>query len=146
MKTLFKNLTRNLLIIALAGLWSMGASAEPDKRWDELTPQERQVLERTHAERWNSKTPEERERMLKGAERWQKMTPEEREKARARHEKFKNMSPEEKAQMRERHEKRREAFEKLPPEKQQAIRDCKKRKHAGEDIDCRSLMPERPKS
>lgn len=145
MNTLFKKLTRSLTIIALVGTWSATATAESDKSWDQLTPQERQVLQQTHTERWNSMTPEQRERMLKGAERWQKMTPEQRQQVQARREKYKDMSPEQREQLRERHRDRREAFEKLPPEKQQAVRDCKKRKHAGEDIDCSSLMPDRPK-
>jgi hypothetical protein len=52
------------------------------------------------------------------------------------------MSPEERAGMREKFRERREAFAKLPPEQQQAIRDCRRRRHEGEDLDCRSLWPQ----
>lgn len=134
-------LYRHLMVAALVGLWTTSAVAEPGKNWSQLTPEQRQLLQKAHEDRWNNMPAEQQERMLKGAERWQKMTPEEREQVRERREKFKDMSPEERAALREKHHERRAAFEKLTPAQQQSIRDCKKRKHAGEDVDCRSLWP-----
>ncbi|HXG29688.1 MAG TPA: DUF3106 domain-containing protein [Nevskiales bacterium] len=115
----------------------------PGTPWDQLKPEQQQLLLQMHQERWNALSAERQQRMLEGAERWQKMTPEERRRIQARHEKFKHMTPEQRAQMRERIRARREAFERLPPERQQAIRDCKQRRRAGEDVDCRGLWPER---
>ena len=128
------------ILIGLAATGSVLAAAGTS--WDQLTPAQRQLLQKAHEDRWNAMSAEQQQRMLKGAERWQKMTPEERARIRAKREKFRSMSPEERAGMREKFRERREAFAKLPPEQQQAIRDCRRRRHEGEDLDCRSLWPQ----
>lgn len=141
MKTTF-NVLPALLAVVLIGLGTEGALAAEGRPWDQLTPEQRQMLRKAHEERWNSMSAEEQQRMLKGVERWQKMTPEERERIRAKREKFRSMPPEARERMREKFRERREAFERLTPEQQAAIRDCRRRRHDGEDLDCNSLWPD----
>jgi hypothetical protein len=140
MKNLFSGL---LLVGLLLPISSIGLAAEGTP-WHELTPEQRQLLQKAHEDRWNSMPAEAQKRMLEGAERWQKMTPGEREKIRARREKFRNLPPDERRRLMQKHRARHEALEKLPPERQQAIRDCWKRRKSGEDVDCRGLWPSDP--
>jgi hypothetical protein len=138
-----KNLFNSLCLAGALALPFTGVVAAEGIPWDRLTPEQQQLLLQVHQDRWNAMSSQQQERMLRGAERWQKMTPEERRRVQERRAKFKAMSPQERAQLRERFRARREAFERLPPERQKAIRECKQRRRAGEDVDCRNLWPDK---
>lgn len=139
-----KNAYRGWMAAGLMALCGGTALAAEGTSWDRLTPAQQQLLLQVHQDRWNHMPADKQQRMLEGAERWQKMSPEARRRIAEKREKFHSMSPEEREELRGHHHERREAFSKLPPEQQQAIRDCKDRRRAGEDVDCRSLWPERP--
>lgn len=122
-------------------LTSLAANAAPGTPWNELTTEQRQLLLKAQEERWNTMPAERQQRMLEGIERWQKMSPQERERIRSEREKFRAMPPDERTQLRERHQQRHKAIENLPPEQQQRLRECKRRKQAGEAVDCAAFLP-----
>ncbi len=69
-----------------------------ERTWDELRPEEREVLHR-HAHRWSNYPPEFRRRLLRGARRYMQLSPHEQQQLaeRARH--FRKMSPQEKRRL-----------------------------------------------
>lgn len=139
-----KNVYRALLLAACLVMAHASATAAERTRWDDLTPAQQALLIEAHKDHWNRMPAEAQQRMLRGAERWQEMTPEERARVHAQRERFRAMSPDERRHMHERHRARRQAFEQMPPDRQQAIRDCWQRKKSGEDVDCREMMPPMP--
>lgn len=136
-----KNAYRALLLAGCLGFFHASAIGVDRTHWDELTPAQQALLINAHKDHWNRMPAEAQQRMLKGAERWQKMSPEARARVHAQREKFRAMPPEDRRRMHERHEARRHAFKQLPPDQQQAIRDCWRRKKDGEEVDCRGMMP-----
>lgn len=73
--------------------------AKPLPAWDQLTPQQRELLIAPVRERWNAQ-PDDRARMLERAQRWQQMTPEQRQRARHGMQRWEHMNPEQREQMR----------------------------------------------
>ena len=97
-----------IVLCATLGL----AQAQPT--WDELTSEQQRQFQR-YAEQWNDMPDERRAQIIANHERWKRMSPKQR---------------------REYRRKYRENIKKLTPAQLQALRECYRRRKAGEDIDC----------
>lgn len=71
----------------------------PLPTWEQLTPQQREILVAPLRDRWNQ-DPDNRHRMLNHAQRWSSMTPQQREQARRGMRRFEKMSPQQRQQTR----------------------------------------------
>ena len=72
---------RNLLWAAGLLLWS-GLLAAQGVSWDELSPEQREVLDSMSLQQsWAELDPRRQERLARGASRWTEMTPEQRQQA-----------------------------------------------------------------
>ncbi|MDH5833161.1 DUF3106 domain-containing protein [Luteimonas kalidii] len=91
-----------VLCLALAPLAAFAQSNAPEAlpAWDQLTPQQRDLLLAPVRERWNNSPPARRQHMLDHAQRWQAMTPEQRKHARHGMKRWRDMPPEKRAQAR----------------------------------------------
>ncbi len=95
---------RSLLLPAmLAPLLAMAQAVSPAPavlpEWDQLSPDQRDVLVAPLRERWN-REPAERTRMLERAQRWQSMPAGQRERARHGMHRWEGMPPAQRAQAR----------------------------------------------
>ena len=99
--------------------------------WEQLSPQQRELLLAPVRDRWNNSAPDKRRHMLDHAQRWQSMTPEERNRARHGHKRWQDMPPEKRhearalfEQMRGKSETERKAlveeWRKMTPEQRKA--------------------------
>ncbi|MCR6686266.1 DUF3106 domain-containing protein [Pseudoxanthomonas sp.] len=98
-----KRLVPRLAAIALAFAVSTAVAAPPPAAqeaaakslpaWEQLSPEQRELLIGPLRERWNA-APGERVRMLEHARRWRDLPPDERERARRGARRFEQMSPE----------------------------------------------------
>ncbi|WP_028917259.1 DUF3106 domain-containing protein [Pseudoxanthomonas sp. J35] len=86
--------------------------------WEQLNPEQRELLIAPLRERWNS-SPQERVRMYEHAQRWKTLPPEERERARRGMRRFEDMSPAQREQARAIFHYTRD----LPAEQRQAFRE-----------------------
>lgn len=139
------------LLLGLAA----AAGAQAPLPWDQLTPEQQQLLEKARP-KWERLPPEHQQRLLQGAERWSKMSEQERAQATERMARMKSLPPETRRNLRERahrfhelppeqRERLRELhadFRALPRETQQQFRECQHRQRAGEPGDCRALWPQ----
>jgi hypothetical protein len=91
-----------VLCLALAPLAAFAQSTASDAlpAWDQLTPQQRDLLLAPVRERWNNSPPAKRQHMLDHAQRWQAMTPEQRKHARHGMKRWRDMPPEKREQAR----------------------------------------------
>ena len=71
-----------LALAPLAAFAQQAPSAPPLPAWEQLTPEQRELLLAPVRDRWNDSTPERRRDMLEHARRWQSLTPEQRRHAR----------------------------------------------------------------
>ena len=83
-------------VLALSPFAAMAQSATPAPlpAWEQLTPEQRELLLAPMRDRWNRSAPAERGQMLDHARRWQSMTPEQREHARHGMKRWRGMPPE----------------------------------------------------
>ena len=71
-----------LALAPLAAFAQQAPSAPPLPAWEQLTPEQRELLLAPVRDRWNDSPPGKRQDMLEHAKRWQSMTPEQRKHAR----------------------------------------------------------------
>ena len=132
---------------------SIAVAQEPIP-WNSLSPEQQQFLQQAQP-KWEQMPADKQQRLLRGADRWSKMSDEERAQAKRRMDHWKSLPPEQRKALRDKARRFRELppeqrqrlrglrddFRSLPKETQQQFRDCQKRKHDGEALDCRSLWP-----
>lgn len=89
-------------VLALAPFAAAAQQAAPAPlpAWEQLTPQQRELLLAPVRDRWNRSEPDERVRMLDHANRWQSMTPEQRDRARHGMKRWRGMPPERRVEAR----------------------------------------------
>ncbi len=85
--------------------------------WEQLTPQQREMMIAVIRERWNS-NPQQRTKMLLHAQRWKQMTPDQRRDAQSGQKRWQNMNP----KQREHARILFESAKNLPPEEREALR------------------------
>ena len=71
-----------LALAPLAAFAQQAPPAAPLPAWEQLTPEQRELLLAPVRDRWNDSPPGKRQDMLEHAKRWQSMTPEQRKHAR----------------------------------------------------------------
>ena len=71
-----------LLALAPLAAFAQQAPPAPLPAWEQLTPEQRELLLAPVRDRWNDSPPGKRQDMLEHAKRWQSMTPEQRKHAR----------------------------------------------------------------
>jgi hypothetical protein len=84
--------------------------------WDQLSPEQRELLVAPLRERWNA-APAERPRMLERAQRWKSMPTGDRERARRGMRRFEDMSPQQREHARAIFSQTRD----LPPDQRRAF-------------------------
>ncbi len=87
-----------LLLAPLAAGAQTAADSLPP--WEQLSPQQRELLLAPLRDRWNASEPESRRKLMEHARRWQSMSPDERARARHGHSRWKDMPPEKRREAR----------------------------------------------
>ncbi|MCW5580439.1 MAG: DUF3106 domain-containing protein [Luteimonas sp.] len=82
-----------LLALAPLAAFAQQAPSPALPAWDQLTPEQRELLLAPLRDRWNGSPPDRRRDMLEHARRWQSMTPEQRSHARHGMKRWQDMSP-----------------------------------------------------
>lgn len=100
MSTRIRFLACLLALAPLAALAQQTPSPAPLPTWEQLTPQQRDLLLAPVRDHWNDSPPEKRQHMLEHATRWQSMTPEQRGHARHGMKRWEDMPPERRLQAR----------------------------------------------
>lgn len=130
MKTTHHALNRKTLLLAVlllaplslvagtAGAVGQQEATATLPAWDQLTPEQRELLIAPMRERWDAR-PAHRNRMYKHAQRWHDMTPEQRQRARHGMHRFEHMDPEHRTRMRALFDKMRT----MAPEQRKALRE-----------------------
>ncbi len=104
-----------LLVAALCCLlWGPAQARQPDhaqsgwviaargETWEELSPQEQQLL-REYRGSWQRYSPDERARMQRGAQRYLELSPRERDQVQRERERYQRLDPQERSQLREKY-------------------------------------------
>ena len=91
--------------------------AKRNKRWKDLSPEEKKQLRRKYKE-WQSLPPEEKEKIRRRMQRLKKMSPREREAYQQLYQKWRHLPPNERRQLKE----ELDNWENLSPQQQEAIR------------------------
>ncbi len=123
----------SLLLGTTAAAQTPATPAATLPEWDQLTPQQREVLVAPLRDRWNSDAGS-RQRMLDHAQRWKDMSPQQREQARKGMRRFERMNPEQREQARalfmrmrgmppEQREQLRQQWKQMTPEQRQRWMD-----------------------
>jgi len=115
------------LLLASGGLLAAHQDGQAGKdaplpAWEQLSPEQRELLVAPLRERWNA-NPDARPSMYQHAERWHEMTPEQRRHARRGMRHWEHMSPERRAEMKALFQ----AMKAMTPEQRKELR---KRWHA----------------
>lgn len=83
-----------LLALAPLSAFAQQSPAPALPAWEQLTPEQRELLLAPVRDRWNDSPPGKRQEMLDHARRWQSMTPEQRRHARHGMKRWQDMPPE----------------------------------------------------
>ncbi len=81
------------------GGWLIAAHGET---WEELSPQEQQLL-REYRGSWQRYSTDERARMQRGAQRYLELSPRERDQVQRERERYQRLDPQERSQLREKY-------------------------------------------
>jgi hypothetical protein len=87
------------------------------KKWEDLSPKEKEKLRKKYKE-WQSLSPEEKDEMRQRMKRLKRMSPEERKTYRQLYKKWRHLPPDERQQL----QKELDNWENLSPQQQEAIR------------------------
>ncbi len=79
--------------------WVIAARGE---NWEELSPQEQQLL-REYRNSWQRYSPDERARLQRGAQRYLELSPGERDQVRRERERYQRLDPHERSQLRQKY-------------------------------------------
>jgi hypothetical protein len=110
-------MVRTFIAVVILLCAALGAHAENEPRWAQLTDEQRQVLSPLSAE-WDNLRPWQREKMLDIARDYPRMSREQQQRVQRRLSDWSRLTPYE----REGARKQYQQFQSLPPEKQEELR------------------------
>ncbi len=107
-------LDRLLAIVLCSLAWAPAQARQPDhtqsgwviaargETWDELSPQEQQLL-REYRNSWQRYSPDDRARLQRGAQRYLELSPHERDQVRRERERYERLDPQERNELRQKY-------------------------------------------